>query len=195
MSALPVDVAAGVHQVAEQLHKLLHDEMVREHPTAEARLLWQAAKLLNTAVGALDYSTLDRLDPGQQRTAQWVDAAEIASDIADEALGIAAAAITLPDAARQIERTDVDLVDLGLDQAAAFGGTITVTTNPGHLDDERTITVAIADDPGRTLTVTDPGHPAGAEAGHTASTLLRTAHHLHRLGAVLGEAVDATDRT
>ena len=191
MSTLPVDVAAGVHQIAEQLHQVLRDEMACEHPTAEAALLWQAAKLINTAVGVLDYSTVHGAEH-QRRTAQWVDAAEIASDIADTALGIAAAEMTLPQAARQVEKTDVDLVDLGFAPAAAFAGTIEVTRNPGDLDalTPDVLTVNVAGDGSRALTVTSSDNPVGRQAAHTPATLLRTAHHLQRLGAALGVAID-----
>ncbi len=191
MTTLPVDVAAGVHQIAEQLHQVLIDEMNREPPTAEAALLWQAAKLINTAVGGLDYSTVDG-DEQQRRTAQWVDAAEIASDIADAALGIAAAEMTLPQAARQVEKTDVDLVDLGFAPAAAFAGTIEVTRNPSDLDalTPDVLTVNVAGDVGRSLTMTSNDNPVPRQATHTPATLLRTAHHLQRLGIVLGVAID-----
>lgn len=192
VTSLPVDVAAGVHQIAEQLHQVLRGQMTRAEPTPEAALLWQTAKLLNTAVGALGYTTGDAPNP---HTAQWVDAADLASDIADAALGIAAAELTLPEAVRQVEKTAVDLVDLGLSPATASSGTIEVTRNPGDQDalTADVVAVQVAGDPGRALTVTSPDQPE--PANHTPSTLLRTAHHLHRLGATLGEVVDAGDPT
>lgn len=196
MTTLPVDVAASVHQLAEQLHQVLREQMVREEPTAEAALLWRTAKLLNTAVGALGYTTEDSPNP---HTAQWVDAAELASDIADAALGIAAAELTLSEAVRQVEKTDVDLVDLGLSPATAFSGTIEVTRNP-NLDAlvDDVVVVQVAGGPDRALTVAGPATGHG-QPQHTAATLLRTAHHLHRLGDALGQALssdhtDGTDR-
>ena len=191
MTTLPVDVAAGVHQIAEQLHQVLRVEMVREHPSAEVALLWQAAKLINTAVGGLDYSTVDG-DEHQQRTSRWVDVAEIASDITDAALGIAAAEMTLAQAARQVEKSDVDIVDLRFAPAAAFAGTIEVTRNPGDLDalTADVLSVKVAGNEGRALTVTSRDNPTPSQATHTPATLLRTAHHLQRLGATLGAAID-----
>jgi hypothetical protein len=53
---------------------------------------------------------------------------------------------------------------------------------------ERTVMVTIADDLGRTLSVS--GGQAPVPRPHTAASLLRVAHSLHRLGCVLGDLVD-----
>ncbi len=77
-----------------------------------------------------------------------------------------------------------DMQDIG----AAYGGVIELTP-PDYPDTSRTLAVTIRGDMLRSLSVTADRGPAPQPRPHTAATLLRTAHHLHRLAAVLGEVV------
>jgi hypothetical protein len=182
-TGLPAGVAAAVRQLADQLHDAMRVEMVRDQPAPEVTLLWQAAKLINGAAGGLDFG--DPQDPTDRHVAQWVDVAGIASDLADLALQIAAAGMSPAEAAAQQERIDVDALDWA--EAAAYAGTIELSP-PDPDGNSPRITVAIAGDPARTLTVTGDHGPALRP--HTAASLLRVAHHLHRLGGALGDVVD-----
>jgi hypothetical protein len=180
-TGLPAHVAAEVRQLAERLHDVLHDEMVHPNPAPEVTLLWQAAKLINTAAGGLDYDT--DLPATRRHAVRWSDVAAEASDVGDAALGIAAAEMSPADAAGHVERADVDALDVPDAPALAFAAIVKLT--PPLDVDARPLAVAIADDPARTLTIADqPGpHP------YTAAQLLRVAHHLHRLGGALGDVL------
>jgi hypothetical protein len=186
-TGLPADVVVAVRQLADQLHNALHAEMLHADPAPEVALLWQAAKLINGAAGGLDFG--EPTDASDRHFVQWYDVADMASDIANAALGIAAAGMSTAEAVRRVESADVDAVD-GFDSAAAFAATVEVTP-PNYDDIPRTLTVSIAGDPGRTLSVTAERGPAPQPRPYTAATLLRVAHHLHRLGAVLGDVVEA----
>ncbi len=117
--------------------------------------------------------------PGRPRAG----GAGLASAITDKALAIIATGMTPPQAADWL--LDNDASDV-LDTATA--GMIDLIP-PDYTETGRTLTATIRADQHRTLVVTaDRGH-APQPRPHSAVTLLRTAHHLNQLAAVLGEVV------
>jgi hypothetical protein len=180
-NGLPVPLAAAVRQLAGKLREVLRDGMGREQPAPEVALLWQAATLINRAADGLDGGA--SVHPGQ-----WVDLAGVASDIADAALQIAATGLSPAQAAAQQEEIDQGPY---WGNACAYAATVQMS-RPDVEGTGRTVTVDIAGDPGRALTVaTEHGTEPRP---HTPVSLLRVAHHLHRLGATLGEVVDGPAR-
>ncbi|MEV4212548.1 hypothetical protein [Micromonospora sp. NPDC049662] len=179
---LPADVAARVRTLADQLHGALRDEMLRKDPAPEVLALWQTAKLINAAAGGLD----DHGEPETSvHTSRWVEVAFNASDIADTALRITGSRMSLPDAAAYVERADVDALDVPFNAATAYAATVELTPAHDGEDYALPVTVAVAGDPERTLTVAGRPNPRP----YTAGQLLRVAHHLDRLGAALGDVV------
>ena len=179
---LPDNVASAGRQAAEDLFQALRPAMTTACPSPQVSALWQMAKLLSAVSGGLDFGSV----PEVERTrAQWEEAAGLASGIADKALTVIAAGMTPQQAADW--RFNIDTSDV-LDIAAAFGGVIELIP-PDYMDTDQTLTVTIRSDKHRALSVTADRGPAPQPRPHTAATLLRTAHHLHRLAAVLGEVV------
>lgn len=163
---LPADVAARVRTLADQLHDAVRDEILRKDPAPEVLALWQAAKMINAAAGGLD----DHVEPETSvHTSRWVEVAFNASDIADTALRIAGSRMSLPDAAAHVERADVDALDVPFNAATAFAATVELT--PAHDGEEYAppVTVAVAGDPERTLTVSGGRQPAPVHGGATAA--------------------------
>ncbi|WP_207921361.1 hypothetical protein [Micromonospora sp. KC721] len=121
-------------------------------------------------------------------TSRWSEVAFNASDIADTALRIAGSDMSLPDAVAHVERADVIALDVPFNAATAFAATVELTPAHDGEDYAPPVTVTVAGDPERTLTV-----PGGASPRpYTAGQLLRVAHHLDRLGAALGDVVIAS---
>jgi hypothetical protein len=186
---LPVDVAASVHQLAEQLHAVLREHMVREHPAPEVSALWQAAKLLNTAVGALDALDGD-LSEADRHLARWWDVADAAAMVAHEALQAAGRDATVERAARWVE--NIDITAMGAACNTVAGGAIVQLYPPDYEDTNVSVTASIDGDPQRTVTVKADRGPAPAVLAHTPVSLLRVAHTLQQVGEALGDVVDTT---
>ena len=190
MSSLPVNVATGVREAAENLRQVLQAASVRERPDTEETEVSQIARLLDRVADALQYSAID---PVERQAAQWVDVANMASHIADRALGNAGDKFTLAQAIANVRSNDsyITAVGVAYGRAVAFSGSVEITWVRDERDEtDRNATVAIAADEGRTLTVTSRDSPPTRPAVHNPTTLLRTTHHLQRLGTALGAAID-----
>lgn len=187
MSDLPKDVAAQVRQLAEQLHDVLLKQMAVAEPAPEVQLLWQAAKLVNTAAGGLDYETGS---PADQRFSRWWDVADMGSDIADTAMQIAGQGLVVEHAAAQAE--SFGSMDAGFTTTI---GTAIVQLYPKHEESTQTLTVNVNADPLHPLTVTADHGTAPTPRSYTTGSLLRIDHAMRRLGQALGDVVDHQDDT
>jgi hypothetical protein len=180
---LPDPVQSAARAAAEMLFAALRPEMsATADPRPEIAALWQTAKLLRAAAGDLD-------TPGepaeQQRRERWEEIAGNAAFVADRALAALAGGLDLKQARDWLLDADIREQDVA-GTARAYGGTIELTP-PDFEDTSRTLTVTVSAGIGRTISVTADRGAAPQPREHTAETLLRTAHHLHRLGEVLGE--------
>lgn len=185
-AALPDNIAAAVRQTADDLFQTLTPAMTTASPaTPQIIALWQMAKMLSAVSGGLDFSSVPETDLPR---AQWEEAAELASAIANDALTIAATGMSPEQAGNRVLETDVDMYDSD-HTTAAYAGAIELTPPDWQETTHRTLTVTVRGDQHRTLSVTTDRGPAPTLRPHTAATLLRTAHHLHQLGATLGELV------
>ncbi|WP_047892795.1 hypothetical protein [Micromonospora sp. RV43] len=182
MSGLPDDIATQVRQLAEQLHDVLGKHMSVTDPVPQAQLLWQAAKLINTAAGGLDYATGT---PADQRFSRWWDVADIGSDIAGTAMQIAAQGLTVEHAAAQAE--SFGALDAGFTTTI---GAATVRLYPKDEESTQTLTVSVDADPLHPLTVTANHGTAPTPRPYTPVSLLRVDHAMRRLGQALGDVVD-----
>jgi hypothetical protein len=178
---LPGHVAAAARQAAEDLYQALRPAMATARPSPQVSALWQIVKMLNAVSGGLDLGSVP--EAGRPR-ARWEETAYLASNIADKALTITADGMTPQQAAGYLLNNTSDVQDT----AAASGGVIELTP-PDYPDTSRTLSVTIGGDTLRTLSVTADRGPAPQPRPHTAATLLRLAHHLHRVGAVLSDLV------
>lgn len=189
MTGLSESMAAQVRQLADQLHEVLKPAMVHQRPGDAVELLWQAAKMINGAAGGL-YENPDST-PEQAHFDRWYDVAEVASCIAEEALAVAAADMTVTDAAAQVMNIDVNAVDPAGPDACAFSATVAVyQPGPDVGYEGRTISVAIDGGYQRALTATHDGQTVPTYS-YTAAGLLTVAHHLHHLGKAVGTALPA----
>jgi hypothetical protein len=112
--------------------------------------------------------------------------AEVASDIAEAALQIAAADMTVDDATKQLLTIDVNAADPADLSACAYAATVEVFQPGVDLNhDGRTLTVAIDGGNRRALTVTHQDEPVPASP-HTVALLL------HHLGKAVGTAIPAS---
>lgn len=181
-AALPADIAATTRDAAEALFQALRPAMAVARPDPQATALWLTAKMLSAVSGGLDFASVPEAD---QTRAQWEEAAGLAATITDHALTVAGTGMTAEQAGQRL--LDADGSDI-LDTAGAYAGVINLTP-PDAQETGRTLTVTVHDDEQRTLSVTASRGPAPTPRPHTAATLLRTAHHLHQIGATLGELV------
>lgn len=158
--------------------------MAVERSAPQITALWQMVKMLNAVSGGLDFTSVPEAD---RPRAQWDEVTALAAGIVDEALAIVGDGMSTEQASVRLMETDVSDV---LGNAAAYAGAIELTP-PDSQETDRTltVTVTVAGDPHRTLSVTADRGPAPTPRPHTAATLLRTAHHLQQLGATLGELV------
>lgn len=185
-TVLPDDIAAAVRKIADDLFQILGPAMTTaDIPAPPITALWQVAKMLNAVSGGLDFGSVPETD---LLRAQWGEAAELASVIANDALTVAAAGMSPEQAGNRVLDTDVDMYDSD-HTTAAYAGAIELTPPDWQEATHRTLTVTVRGDQHRTLSVTTDRGPAPTLRPHTAATLLRTAHHLHQLGATLGELV------
>ncbi|WP_050591884.1 hypothetical protein [Salinispora fenicalii] len=184
MSGLPEDIATQVRQIAEQLHDVLVKQMAVADPAPEAQLLWQAAKLVNTAAGGLDSATGS---PADQRFSRWWDVANIGSDIAGTAMQIAGQGLAVEHAAAEAEL--FGSMDAGFTTTM---GTAIVQLYP-KAEESQTLTVNVDADPLHPLTVTADKGTAPTPRPYTAASLLRVDHAMRRLGQALGDVVDHQD--
>jgi hypothetical protein len=193
MTGLSEPMAAQVRQLANQLHDALHPAMIQHRPGAEVELLWQAAKMINGAAGGL-YQAPD-VPAEQAHFDRWYDVAVVASDIAEKALAIAAADMTLKDATAQLMTIDVNAADPVGPEACAYAATVEVyQPGPDPGDEGRTISATIDGGYERTLTAAHNGQTLPRRT-YTAAGLLTVAHHLHHLGKAIGTALPAAGGT
>jgi hypothetical protein len=185
VSGLPEDVAAHVRQLAEQLHDALLKQMAVAAPAPEVALLWQAAKLVNTAAGGVDYETGSVAD---QRFSRWWDVADIGSDIAGTAMEIAGQGLAVEHAAAQAE--SFGSMDAGF--TTIIGGA-SVQLYPKDEESTQSLTVSVDADPLHPLTVTADRGAAPTPRPYTPGSLLRVDHAMRRLGQALGDVVDHHD--
>ena len=95
--------------------------------------------------------------------------------------------LSLPQASERLLDHDSLGQDVA-DTARAYAGVVELTP-PDFMDNERTLTVTIKADPRRSVLVTADRGAAPQAREHTAATLFRASHHLHRLAKALGEVV------
>lgn len=181
--ALQQRVTAAAHDAAERLFAALGPDM-DANPRPEIEALWFAAKLLAEAAGDLD----SRDKPAaEQRRERWEEVATAAAIVIDKALTVVADGLSLPQASERLLDHDSLGQDVA-DTARAYAGVVELTP-PDFMDNERTLTVTIKADPRRSVLVTADRGAAPQAREHTAATLFRASHHLHRLAKALGEVV------
>ncbi|GIF75638.1 hypothetical protein [Asanoa siamensis] len=179
--SLPADVAERVRALANELHEVLHEQMVVPEPGSEARLIWMAAKMINAAAGGFE-TVKEPSGPATKHLAQWADVADMASDIADQALTIAGVATTVDAADSYITWLGGLALEVPTARATAWAATVQVIPTNGD-EEVQPVTVRVED--GASLTLV--GQPPRRHVDATA--YLRVAHHLDRLGGAIGDAV------
>jgi len=183
-AGLPDDVAAAVRQLAGQLHDVLSARMTVADPDPEVALLWQAAKLINTAAGGLDDGD-DSATPDRQLARGW-DVADMAAYIARLAFDAAGRDRTVDQAARYAEYIEMLC---GEDEVTA--GSATVHLFPAAYDEtKRPLTVDVCGGLAKDLIVIADGGPQIPTRPHTAASLLRVAHAVHQLGQTLSPLIE-----
>ncbi|MEN3308912.1 MAG: hypothetical protein V7603_5114 [Micromonosporaceae bacterium] len=180
-TASPPDIrsqVAALRAHAEGLFATVRPSM-RGEECPEANLLWQMAKLLDFAAQAA--GSVVEGDP------DWLDVADEAAAVGEQALRLAGARMSVEEATRVIENREITDMDLG-DQAVTLSATATLMP-PDAAHSGRTLTASVASDEARTVTVQADRGPSPVPQAHTAVSVLRLGYAMARLGEALGPLV------
>lgn len=183
VDGLPRHVADAALQAADILYQAMSPAKIAYPGNPALSTLWSAAKLLNSIAGgiACDLDLGDTAERDRNR-AQWDEAAYNASAITTTALKAIAAGMTPDQAADWTMHQDSYSVGA---EPFAVGGTVHLMPPDIPVETGRTLTVTIADDHARTLTVTSDRGPAPKPRPQTAATIVRTWHHLNQLAVIV----------
>lgn len=162
---------------AEALFAAIGPTMGGEAPDPAAGLLWQATKLIDFAAQAAS-------GVGGDDAPDWLDVADEAAAVGEQALRLAGASMSVEQAAREIENREFSEMELG-DRALAIAATASIMP-PDAPHTSRTLTVAVSGEPTKAVTVRADRGPDPQPQPHTAVSLLRVGYALARLGEALG---------
>lgn len=167
---------AALRAHAEALFTTIRPSMGGEG-SPEASLLWQVAKMLDFATQAAAGGVVED-GPG------WLDVADEAALVGEQALRLAGAGMSVEEASRAIDERELTDIELG-DRTVVLDVTAALTP-PDSAHSGRTLTTSVAGDGARTVTVRANRGPDPVPQAYTAVTMLRVGYAMARLGEALG---------